>query len=225
MRPFDFTIRTKQDVVDAVNRLGFLPYFENRIEGFSIEEHVGSEAWFDSAEGVWEWKGPLIRENAFAYGKFFDKKAVFMTKEWFLDYANYRRDGYDFDARFDDELASFKDKALFDLIDANAPVLSKNLKKLGNYRKDGNKGFDTLIVRLQEQGYVLISDFIYEKDRHGATYGWGVAQYSTPEHFFGEDFSANVYRRTPEESYERLFAHLKSLFPEEDEAVIRKFLK
>ena len=221
----DYIIRTRTDLEDAVNRLGFLPYFAGSIPGFSVEEHAGSEAWFDSPEGVWEWKGPLIRENHFAYGKFFEKRAVFMTAEWYLDYANYRRDGYDFDARFDDELASVRDKTLFDLVDQNAPVLSKNLKKLGNYKKGGNKGFDTLIVRLQEQGYVLISDFIYEQDRFGVPYGWGVAQYSTPERFFGSAFTDRVYARTPEESYARLLSHLRSLFPEEDEKTLRRFLR
>ena len=225
MNPLDFTIRTRKDLEQAIRTLGILPFFENRIPGFSIEEHVAPEAWFSAEEGVWEWKGPLIRENAFAYGKLFEKKAVFMTPDLYLDLANYRRDGYDFDARFDDELASYEDKALFDLVDANAPILSKHLKKLGNYKKGGNKGFDTRIVRLQEQGYVLISDFIYEQDRFGRTYGWGVAQYTTPEHFYGDAFTGRVYDRTPEESYERLLTHLKNLFPREDETLLRKFLK
>lgn len=33
----------------------------------------------------------------------------------------------DFDARFDDELASYRDKDLYDLLNANAPIFSKNL--------------------------------------------------------------------------------------------------
>jgi hypothetical protein len=45
---------------------------------------------------------------------------------------------------------------LYNLIDANAPVLSKRLKYLGNYRKGGNKGFDTIITRLQAQGCLSI---------------------------------------------------------------------
>ncbi|MBR0154394.1 MAG: hypothetical protein IJM26_11480 [Lachnospiraceae bacterium] len=225
MNSLDFTIRTIEDVAAAVQRLGFLPFFDNRIPGFSIEEHAAPEAWFGSDDGIWEWKGPLIRGFGLAYGKFFEKKAVFMTPDFYLDFANYRRDGYDFDARFDDELASFKDKALFDLIDQNAPILSKDLKRLGDYRKGANTGFDTLIVRLQEQGYVLIHDFVYETDRRGRTYGWGVASYSTPEQHFGASFTDHVYDRTPEESYERLLAHLRTLFPEEKEQTLRKFLR
>ena len=110
-------------------------------------------------------------------------------------------------------------------MDANAPVLSRELKRIGNYRKGGKKGFETSITRLQAQGYVLISDFVYAADKLGQPYGWGVAEYSTPERFFGGDFCSRVYRRTPEESYERLFQHLQTLFPDADDAVIRKVLK
>lgn len=221
----DYTIRTKEDLCQAVEDCGFLPLFKNIIPGFSVEEHVSSRVWFSGEEGVWEWKGPVIREIKCAYGKFFKKKAVFISRKWFPDFANYRRDGYDFDALFDDELTSYEDKRLFDLVEASAPVLSKELKRAGDYRKDGHKGFDTIITRLQEQCYVLISDFIYMQDRKGNTYGWGVAEYSTPEKWFGPRFRNSVYKRTPEESYERVRKHLRKLLPEATDEQIRKVLK
>ena len=174
---------------------------------------------------MWEWKGPVIRETGCAYGKFFEKKACFISAEWYPDFANYRRDGYDFDARYDDGLAQYRDKELYDLIDANAPIISKELKKLGDYRKGGKKGFDTTVTRLQSQGYVLISDFVYMRDRYGQPYGWGVAEYSTPERLMGSAFTDSVYSRTPEESYERILDHFKALFPGEDESTLRRFLK
>ena len=181
-----FTIRTKKDLINAVERFGILPYFANTLQGFSIEEHCAPAAWFSGEEGVWEWKGPVIQETRCAYGKFFEKKAAFVSAEWFLDLANYRRDGYDFDARYDDGLAAWRDKELYDLVARHAPVLSKELKRTGNYGKDGKKGFDTIINRLQAQGYVITDDFVYLQDRYGATYGWGVAKYTTPEVFFGK---------------------------------------
>ncbi|MBR3095289.1 MAG: hypothetical protein IKH12_06855 [Clostridia bacterium] len=223
-----FTVRTKEDLLEAIERFGFLPFFAGSIPGFSLEEHAAADVWYSAADDTWkawDWKGPVIRESRCAYGKFFENKAVFISREWFPDFANYRRDGYDFDARFDDGLASFRDRELFELVDANAPVLSRELKRIGNYRKGGKKGFETSITRLQAQGYVLISDFVYAADKLGQPYGWGVAEYSTPERYFGGDFCSRVYRRTPEESYGRLFEHLQALFPDADDAVIRKVLK
>lgn len=223
---FDFLIRTERDMVEAVNVFGFVPLFENSIPGFSIEEHVAREAWFGSGQdGVWEWKGPVIRDSGCAYGKFFERKAAFVSAEWFPDLANWRRDGYDFDSRYEEGLASREDKYLYDLLSERAPIISKQLKKLGDYHKGGRKGFDQSIMRLQSQCYVTISDFVYLTDKSGQQYGWGVGEYTTPERRFGEAFTKNVYAREPEESLERIVKHLKTLLPRTDEKAIRRFLK
>ena len=226
MNGYTFKVKTKQDMINAVEKYGFLPFFAGDIPGFSIEEHVTADAWY-SADGtwkVWEWKGPVIRDLGCAYGKFFDKKSGFISKEWFPDFANYRRDGYDFDARYDDGLAYYGDKELFELVDKNGPIVSKLLKSKGNYRKGGKKGFDTLITRLQSQCYIIISDFVYPIDKNGNQSGWGLAEYSTPEKLFGEDFKQTVYQRSPEESYQRIFEHIRSLFPDVNENIIKKYL-
>ena len=209
-----FVVRTKEDLKDAILTLGFLPFFKNSIPGFSLEEHVHPDAWYHRDTDrwdVWEWKGPVIRELGCAYGKFFEKKAVFVSPAFFPDFANVRRDGYDFDALYDDEKAARKDKILFDLIAENAPIRTSDLKALGNYGKNGVKGFETVITRLQQECYVLISDFVYAVDKNGKPYGWGSGVYSTPEKFFGSPFTENVYAREPEESKERILRHLKQV--------------
>lgn len=218
-------IASQQDLAEAVERLGILPLFANSLTGFSVEEHVAPKAWFSNEPGVWEWKGPVIRETGCAYGKFFEHKAAFVSASWFAELANYRRDGYDFDARWEDGLTSYKDKRLYELLAAHEPVLSRHLKTDGDYRKGGNTGFDTSMTRLQEQCYVLISDFVYERDRFGQPYGWGVAEYSTPEKWLGESFCEKVYQREPRESYELLVTHLQSLLPHAEEKDIRRFLR
>ena len=221
---FDFLVRSKQDLIDAVRSFGIVPLFRNSIPGFSVEEHVSPEVWFAGGDGVWEWKGPVIRESGCAYGKLFEKKAAFVSAEWYPDLANYRRDGYDFDARWDEGLAPRGDKDLYDLIEANGPVLSRRLKRLGDYGKTGRKGFETTVTRLQARCYVVVSDFVYEQDRLGRPYGWGVAAYATPERLFGAPFADAVYRREPRESRARLLAHLRGLLPGADEAELARFL-
>ena len=221
----EFLIDSQQALEDAVEHFGILPFFRNSIPGFSISEHVPPELWFTDQPGPWEWKGPVIRGIACAYGKFFEKKAAYVSKEWFRDLANFRRDGYDFDARFDDGLASYQDKQLFEQILALEPVTSTRLKRETGYGRDGRKGFDTVLTRLMMEGYVLISDFVYQQDSRGRPYGWGVAEYQTPERFFGLAFSGAVYERSPQESYTRLREHLRSLFPEAEEKAISRFLR
>lgn len=225
----DFVIDSLDDLINLIEDVGFVPFFENEIEGFSIEEHIASGHWYDDTSNgfwdAWEWKGPAIKKAKCAYGKFLKGKAMYISAKWFPDFANYRRDGYDFDARYEDGLASFDDNTLYELLNANAPIISKSLKRLGDYRKGGRRGFDSSISRLQKLCYVTVSDFIYATDKSGNEYGWGLAEYSTPEKFFGRKFTDKVYKRTPEESYERLFEHFKKILPGIDDKLIDRIIK
>ena len=126
-------LRSSDDLIAAVEQYGFLPFFRNEIHGFSIEELCPPELWFaDDVDGPWEWKGPAARSGKCLYGKLFNKKAGFVSREWIPDFANFRRDGYDFDARWDDGLASYKDKELYEAITGEGRVLSKRLKEALN---------------------------------------------------------------------------------------------
>lgn len=207
-------IHSWQELEALVEGCGFLPFFRGEIPGFSVEEHTPPEYWFSPVqEGPWEWKGPVARRGRCLYGKFFGKKAGFISREWFPEFANYRRDGYDFDARYEDGLASQRDKYLYDTVAEQGSVLSKELKDLCNYRKGGNKGFDTIITRLQMETYLVIGDFEYSRDRQGRPYGWGVARYTTPEHLLGADLMARAYRHQPGQSRELVLELLARRLP------------
>lgn len=208
-----------------IREVGFLPFFAGEIKGLSVEECCPPTLWFsDTEDGPWEWKGPVIRTGHCVYGKFFAGKAGFVSLDWLPDFANYRRDGYDFDARFDDELASFRDKAVFDVLAEHGSLLSKELKARCHYRKGENKGFETVITHLQMQTYVTVSDFEYAVNRRGEPYGWGIARYSTPEALFGYDAVTAAYRRPPAESAARIAAHLARLLPRESENAILRLI-
>ncbi len=219
-------LRSAEDIIELTTEAGFLPLFAGDIPGFSVEDCCPPELWFsDEADGPWEWKGPIARSGTCIYGKFFGGRAGFISREWLPDFANLRRDGYDFDARYDDGLASRKDKDVYDTVAEHGAILSRELKRLRNYRKGGNTGFDTVITRLQMQTYITIGDFAYMKDKFGRPYGWGVAEYTTPEALFGYDFVASAYRRKPEESKERILAHLRGILPEAGEEQLLKLLR
>lgn len=214
-----FYIDSFESLCSTIHELGILPYFRNCIEGFSIEENVSPELWFGECEGIWEWKGPVIKETHCAYGKFFGKKAVFIDKALFPDFANWRRDGYDFDARYDDGLAKHSDKVIYDLTAESCPIISKQLRQAAEI-----KGFDGIITRLQSQGYIITSDFVYMTDRNGCRYGWGVAEYSTPESFFRSSFTESVYSKEPEISKQFIKEHIMKMTGT-DEKTADKFMK
>ncbi|MCD7927625.1 MAG: hypothetical protein LUF80_02000 [Oscillospiraceae bacterium] len=217
------TICSERDLADLVQAYGFLPLLKNQISGFSVEEHTPPEYWFaEHVDGPWEWKGPVIRKTGCAYGKFFAGKAGFISRAWYCDFANYRRDGYDFDARYDDGLARFQDKQVYDILMEYPSLLSKEWRRLTGMKKRGE--FDAIVTRLQMLGYVITADFEYAKDKNGNTYGWGLSRYATPELVFGEDFKTAVYSCTPEGSRARMEGHLKRLLPQADEAQVKRLL-
>lgn len=221
-----YELKSAEDITRLVKEIGFLPFFANEIEGFSIEEHCPRELWFsDDADGPWEWKGPAARTKKCVYGKFFRNKAGFVSLEMFPEFANFRRAGYDFDARYDDGLAAKKDKDVYDAIIKSGAVISKTLKAELGYRKDGNKGFDSIITRLQMQTYVNISDFVYMRDKRGQTYGWGVAEYSTPEEMFGCKTVTAAYRKDPSESKEYVIRHLGKILPDIPKEQLLRFIR
>lgn len=225
MKFSNIKIKSAQDMTDLVEQCGFLPFFRNEISGFSVEEHTLPGLWFSGEEdGPWEWKGPAARSGKCVYGKLFRGKAGFVSLEWFPELANYRRDGYDFDARYDDGLAARKDKEMYDIILDGGSLLSKQIKKIGGYGRDGKKGFETIITRLQMQTYINVADFEYTLDAHGTPYGWGVARYTTPEEQFGAKLVRSAYRREPSESKELIFGHLRKLLPNAEEKQILKII-
>ena len=54
MDNYRFTVRTKQDMIDAVETFGFLPFFAGSVPGFSLEEHVTRDLWYYAASGEWK---------------------------------------------------------------------------------------------------------------------------------------------------------------------------
>ena len=200
-------IRSKEDMERLIETFGFLPFFENGIPGFSLEEHTPAELWYNgSVDGrddwpVWDWKGPVASTGRCMYGKFFQKKAGFVSRDWLPDFLNVRRNGMTFDEWYEDGLIFYKDKALLDAVRTYGAMLTPHLRMQCNYRKGGNTGFETVVTRLQMQTWLCISDFVYR----------GVALYTTPESQFGED--ALFCPRTPDESRERIFKHLSGRLP------------
>ncbi len=220
----NYSLRSAEDMISLAEEWGFLPLFAGRIGGFSVEEHTPAELWFTEQDGPWEWKGPAARSCRLVYGKFFGGKAGMVSLEWLPDFANLRRDGYDFDSRYEEGLSSHKDKEIVAALDSRGAMLSKHLKALCNYKKGGNKGFETVITRLQMQTYVVTRDFVYMRDKQGQPYGWGVAEYDTPEHILGYDAVTAAYSREPEESRRRIYEHLSRLLPKAGEKELRRLI-
>ena len=231
-----YRIRTWQELINWVNEVGFLPLFANGVRGFSAEEHVSPDFWWtgDPEQDPWAWREIIARSRQAAYGKFFGNKAGFISVEWLPVFANYRRDGYDFDARWEDGLESRRKKVIMDLLtgkdedgDTTYPdiqILSTELKKRAGFGKDGEKNFPGMVTGLQMQTYLVITDFRRRRSKKGQEYGMPVSVLQPPEAVWGYDMVTKAYREAPAASWERIVERVKVCFPGNEESEIVKLI-
>ncbi len=235
------TILTQEQLEQRIREWGFLPFFRNGVEGFSIEEIVPEDLLFgDNEQGnAWEWKGPIISHWQCAYGKFFNGKAGYVSLDWMPDFMNWRR--YRFSLKKKYIVAA---KQILKVLKENESMLSKELKIASGYslsrkrkkidpdnpnttmivNKKNGLTFDSLISSLQMGTYVCVADFEYKISKKGVPYGWGEARYCTPEAMYEFDYQEAVEGRYAIESYWRIVEHIQKLFPDADVYQIKKLI-
>ncbi len=241
MDRFSIVIEKQSQLESLIKEWGFMPFFKNSIEGFSIEEMTPPELLFgdEMENGPWQWKGPIISNWESAYGKFFRGKAGYVSLKWLPDFMNWRRSLYPLDKESDES------HRILDVLIENESMLSKQLKVASGFtlsrkrtkfnpddptepivNKNNGMAFDGLIGQLQMGTHVCIADFEYLISKKGEPYGWGVARYCTPEAMYPELFPIedNVDGRLPEESRDRIIEHLCELFPDVDRKKIEKLI-
>ena len=137
-------LKTADDLLELLRRVGFLLLFAGGIAGFSVEERTLVSSWWNGepSSDPWEWRIALAGHPEVAYGKFFDKKAGFIHKDFFPIFANYRRNGYDFDSLVDEGLAKHRAGKIMDVFELNEEavgkeIMSNELKEKAGFGKDG----------------------------------------------------------------------------------------
>ena len=218
-------IHTVEEMIACIDRVGFLPLFRNEVAGFSVEEMTNDSFWWTGHErDPWLWREKIARSHRAAYGRFFDKKNGFISLKWLPAFANYRRNGYDFDALWDDELAGRRAKKVMDCFPDGEELFSFELKERAGFGKGGERNFEGIVTALQMQLYLVTSDLRKKRDRNGREYGWSVSLYRTPEALWGE-LPRSAYRESPENSLEKILEQMRKLYSGAAEADIRKAVK
>jgi len=219
-----FQIHSFPELIDCIQQIGFLPLLESDIEGYNAESMMAPECRFTKFDdGTWEWplwtwKSFVVTEGNCVYGKFFAGKAGFISREWWPDFFNWRRH-----QRPALEEGSIEESILA-ILRENDSMIARDLRAACNFTGPNMRSkFDGYINRLQMACYIVTEDFVYPTDKHGHEYGFGWSLLTTPERLIGTE--ACKCDRTPEESYQRMFEHLRQLLPKATEKQIKKMLK
>jgi len=229
-------IRSAAQLTQLVRDIGFLPFFANEVEGFSAEERTGALAWWtgDRATDPWEWRETIAAEHAVAYGKFFNGRAGFIATDWLPRFANARRDGWDFDGKWQNGDASHRERAIMEhFVDPESvdepaftgeAILSTELKKRAGFGKGGEKNYPGILTGLQMQLYLVIGGFRRRHNRQGAAFGMPVSVIMAPESIWGYELMSSAYGEAPGESWDRIFEHARRMYPDAQSADIVKLI-
>ena len=218
-------IHSEIELMEVIRQIGFLPLLCSGIRGFSAEEMVDDDCrYVVLPDGGWEWplwkwKGPVVTEGNCVYGKFFAGKAGFISREWWPDFFNHRRSTHPAP-----EENSIEETILLTLAEQGSLITRELRAACGFTGPKMRSRFDGYVTRLQMACRIVTEDFVYPLDKQGHEYGWGWSLLTTPEQLLGSN-ACHPLNRTPEESLQRLFAHLKTVLPNATDQQILKLLK
>lgn len=215
------TINTPTELIELVEEIGFLPFFGNEIPGWSVEECTPQVVWFEG-DSPWEWRDIVAKERRIFYGKFFGNRTGYISKEWFPHFANYRRDGYDFDALDDEGLVNWHDREIYNILVKHGSCASPLIRSLAPFKKNQA---ESALTRLQMRTYVLPVDFIFGRDKNGRKYGYGTTVFDTAEAWIGEELCKSCYEHEPEQSYEKIMKHLQKNLPDAELSKLQKLIR
>ena len=217
-------IYSSAQLMELIQQIGFLPLLDSGITGYSAEELVSDDCrYVVFPDGgwdwpLWKWKGPIVTEGNCVYGKFFDKKAGFVSRAWWPDFYNYRRSQHPVPAE-----SSIEETILLTLQEQGSMITRELRAACGFTGPKMRSKFDAYVTRLQMGCYIVTEDFVYPQDKHGREYGWGWSLLTTPEQLLGRE--ACLCQRTPEESFQRIYNHFRKLLPEASERQMMKLIK
>ena len=220
---FPNDIHSGAQLAALIQQIGFLPLLDSGIRGFSAEALVADDCrYVVFPDGgwdwpLWKWKGPIVAGGGCAYGKFFDKKAGFVSLDWWPDLCNYRR------SRYGEPAEGSIEEAILLTLREHGSLITRELRAACGFTGPKMRSrFDAYVTRLQMACYIVTEDFVYPTDRHGHEYGWGWSLLTTPEQLYGA--AACRCERSPEASLERMMAHVARLLPHATEhEVLRMF--
>ena len=204
--PGEAGIKSPESMYAAIRKLGLVPFFENPIVGYSIEELTPKEFWFDDDGpelGPWDWKIYAVQSGDVAYGKFlWGGKAAFATPFWYAHLLNWRR-----------SLPKYQpndtQRKVLAYMAGNGSIGIREVRQLLHVKKGEA---DALMARLMMQCRVVTGDIerVYRgEDLHYN--GWQRSVFCAPEDLFEGIMPEPGC--SPEESYELLAGHVAELAP------------
>lgn len=208
-------VDSPEALLAAIRGCGIIPFFENPVTGYSIEEMTPGDHWFeDDSLGPWDWKIHAVQTGEIAYGKFlWGGKAAFATADCYRDLLNWRRS-------LPKSALRETDRQAYEAVCRAGTLTTRELRRICGLKK---AQMDAVATRLEQQTRLVVGDFerVY-KGEFLEYRGWQLASLCRPEDLFEYDLQAPF--RSPEASYARLCERIRRTAPHATDMQLAKML-
>jgi hypothetical protein len=215
-------LATYGDAKALIGKAGILPLSGFIPEYSSMESLTAKHQWHtgDADTDPWLWRDRLAGDGIAAYGRFFGKKPVLISRELFpLMKAAIGTDRHDAPSWRSDSAAG-----LYSIIRDNDAIDVKMLRLFSGMKdKDMKAAFDRALIELQSTFDVVISGITERLNAQGTKNGWNSTCYMDAGRWMElHHIAACTLEKA--EAQERFMAHIDETFNEAAAAGLYKLL-
>ena len=193
--------------------------WEHPAPGSPVRWHTG-----DPETDPWEWRMRVLYEcDDIAYSKLFFKTSGYITLAWYPYFYAARRQGADFDYEYRRGRLGDAARRIYEVV-SDGEVALHELKRLAHFTRDETSRFERALVELQMKMYITMCGETRKLGLNGREYGWSSTMFTTVEDFWQRrDFTLPYL--DPDESYEKICAHICELNPNAEQKRIERFIR
>lgn len=218
-------VKDWESMLELIRSYGIIPFFENPVPGYSIEDHTPLDLWFtDENLGPWDWKIDCVQSGDVAYGKFlWGGKAAFAVVDVYRELMNWRRSLPKYQPTSQQQL-------ILDFIQEHGSISVPEVRELLGVKKSAA---DSILARIQMQTRIITGDITRVYRGPDLKYsGWQRSSFCAPEALFEDldfPFPGYVPRSmksdlTPAESYDFLKETIRNICGDVPDKLLLKML-
>ena len=196
--------------------------------GWGAEAEAAGMHWHtgDPDTDPWQWRIRVFNErNDIVYSKLFNKKAGYITKDWYPYFLAARRGGRDFEDDYYDGYISHYAKRIYETVKENGRLPVDRIKRIAGFTREEKSRFDKALTDLQMMMHLTICDIYYNISKKGEEYGFSSTVFCTPELFWGEDVINEAADIDEDEAVEKITERIMQLNPSAKIENVLKFIK
>ncbi|MCL6571655.1 MAG: hypothetical protein K6T88_08210 [Bacillus sp. (in: Bacteria)] len=221
----EYMISTYEEAIEVINEVGLLPLASLISDYPSLDNITSKEHWHSGTEfDPWLWRAKFPVDGVAAYGKFFKKKSLLISRELLPLIRAIKGSKHSLKKRYEDGLVSGAALELFTLISEEEGIDTRLLRaKAGMKDKEKKKVFDNGLVELQGSMDIVVSGTKEKTNGMGEKNGWSSTSFETMEYWAKNNHLDQICGESEDAKKELKNHFLKICSPESMKALEKIF--